>query len=102
MAPRTVHRRVQMLLGDDLFPDRAGIAVRNPIQLRHQLHGPYVRRGIAVAVQTEGHIERFLLMYLDHLVDAAVATDATHTHGDVRLLITAEGVARPVNMHTRK
>ena len=67
-----------MLMGDDLGPDLPGIAVRNPIELGHQIRGPDIRRGIAVALEAHGHIERLLLMDFDHLVYAAVAAYAAH------------------------
>ena len=48
MTPRTIHRRIDMLLPDDLFADFARVAVRDPIELGHQLHGPQIRRGVAL------------------------------------------------------
>ena len=75
-----------MFLCDDLFPDFSGIAIRHPIELRHQLRGPDVRRRIAMAIQAPGHVQRLLLPHFDHLIDAAVAAYAANASGQVRLM----------------
>ena len=63
---------------DNLFADFARIAIRHPVELGDQFGGPHIGRGVAVALQAEGHIERLFLVDFDHLIDAAVAAHAAH------------------------
>jgi len=67
-----------MFLGDDFGADFSGIAVGDPIEFRYQIRGAHVGRGVAVALEAHGHIERLLLMDFDHLVNAAVAAHAAY------------------------
>ena len=69
-----------MFLRDNLIPDFARIAVRDPIELGHQFHRPDLRRGISVAGQAERHVERLFLVHFDLLIDAPVAAHAAHAH----------------------
>src|SRR5258708_1510891 len=90
-----------MFPGDDLAPDFRRIAIRNPIELGHQLEGTHAGRGVAMAIQAEAHVERLFLLHLDHLIDAAVAAHAAYARRDVRLMIKINVVRQPVNPHPR-
>ena len=76
-----------MLLRDDFFADLARIAIRNPIQLRHQLRGADIRRRIVMALQAKRHVQRFFLVNLYHLIDPSVTAHATDSGRHVRLVI---------------
>src|ERR1039457_3211002 len=45
-----------------------GVRAPLPAEVRDFIHGPDVRRWIAMAVQTEAHAERFAMAHLVHLV----------------------------------
>ncbi len=90
-----------MLLADDFFADFTRIAVRNPIELGHQFHRPQIGRGVFVAIQAEGHVQRLLLVDFDFLINAAVAQDATHAGADVHLVIKIDVIWKPVNVNPR-
>ena len=63
--------------------------MRIPIQLRDLVLRPQVRRGIAMAIQAEGHAQWFGVINLFHLVDLAMAMHATdpaiHMHGVIEV-----------------
>src|ERR1700685_3262538 len=101
MTPRTIHRRTDMLSADNLLADFTGVAIRYPVELGYQFHGTQVGRRVAVAIQTEGHVEGFLLMHFDLLIDAAVAEHATYARANVHLVIKIDVVGKPVNVHPR-
>ena len=75
------------------------IAVRFPCEVRNLLHGPDVRRRIAMAVETKRHVQRLHLFHFHHLVDAAMATDTTHADGDVRLMVEEHVIGNPMHAH---
>ena len=86
-----------MFLRDDLAADLRRIAVRHPIEFCHQFGRPEVRRGVAMALQAPGHVERLYLFHLDHLVHPAMATHATHAGGNVRSMIEIDIVRKPMD-----
>src|SRR5206468_7398212 len=53
------------------------IIVPLPVQVGNLVGWPHARGGIAMAIEAEGHAERFGVINLIHLVDRAVALDAT-------------------------
>src|ERR1700679_1691826 len=99
MTPREARRRTDMFGFDDLAPDFRRIAIRHPIELRHQLRRPDVRCRIAVALQTKCHVERLLLMHFDHLIDTAMATYAAHSRRYMRRMIKINEVWKAMNLH---
>src|SRR6266516_3259328 len=53
------------------------IIVPLPVQVGNPVGRPHARGGIAMAIEAEGHAERLGVINLVHLVDLAVALDAT-------------------------
>ena len=86
---------------DNLTADFGRIAVRFPFEVRNLLHGPEVRRRIAMTVQTPRHVQRLHLLHFHHLVHAAVTADAAHAGGDVRLMIEENVIGEPVHAYPR-
>src|ERR1700686_2633126 len=99
MAPRAIGWRLQMFLRDNFLPDLARIAVRFPIELRHQFHWTNVGRGIAVALQAKAHVERLFLMHFDHLIDAAVAAHAAYARRDMSLMVKINKVGQAMDLY---
>jgi hypothetical protein len=87
-----------MFLFHDLLANRAWVAIGDPIELGHQFGRPDVRRRIAVTGDAKSHIQRFLLMDLDHLVDAAMAAYAAHSRGDMGFMVEEDEIRKPVNV----
>src|SRR5262249_24108743 len=71
---------------------------RLPIEFGEQLGGPNVGRRVLVARQAERHVERLFLMYLDHLINAAVATDAAYARGNMCLVIEVHEIGKLVDL----
>jgi hypothetical protein len=87
-----------MFLPHDFLANRTRVAIGDPIELRHQFHRPDVRRRVAVTGDAKRHIQRLLLMDLDHLVDAAMAAYAAYARGDVRFVVEEDEIGKPMNV----
>jgi len=88
-----------MFFRNDLASDFRRIPVRNPIELRYQLRRPDVRRGVAMAFQAKRHVQRLILVYFDHLVDAPMTANATHARRHVRRVIKINKIRKTMNLH---
>src|SRR5271165_1799168 len=101
MTADTIHWRIDMLLGDDLATDLGGVAVRGPVKLGDEIGRAQIRSWVSVAFEAETHVKRLDLLHLNHLVDAAMATDATDSCRNVRTVIKVDVVGQTVNLDPR-
>ncbi len=90
-----------MFLLHDPPADCGGIFAgrRGPVQFGDVLDGTQAGGGVSVALEAEIHIQRLYLPDLDHLVDAAVAANATDSRVDMRAVIEIHIVGKFVDVN---
>ncbi len=52
-----------------------------------------------MTIEAQGHIQRLDLLHFDHLINAPMAADATHSGRDVRLVVEEHVVRHPMHAH---
>lgn len=87
-----------MFLLHDFLANRPRVAIRDPIEFSHQLRRTDVRRWVAVTGDAKRHIQRFLLMDLDHLIDAAMAAHAAYARSDMGFVVEEDEIGKTMNV----
>lgn len=87
-----------------IFEEKAEVVLRTAIwrlpgEVRHLLGRPEVLLGAPVAIEAPPHAERLLMHDDRHLVDLAVATDATHPAPDVDGMVEVDVIRGLVDPH---
>ena len=72
---------------------------RSSVQVGNLVRRTHARGGIAMAVQAEAHAQRFGVIDLVHLVDRAMALDATDAAVDVDGMVEIDVIRHFVDLH---
>ena len=72
-----------------------------PIQVRHLIHRPNLRRRVSMAIQTKRHRKRLRLINLLHLVDLPMAFHATEPAINMHRVVEIDVIRHPMNLHPR-
>ena len=99
MANGAVNLRIDVLFVACLFRERLLVPIlwRFPVQLGDEFFGPQMGIRVAVTFDAPGHRKLFVLVDNFHLVDATVATLATHSRVHVGRVIEVDELRQVVN-----
>lgn len=96
-AAGQLSRAADVVLFDQLSPERTLIAAGLPRHIENLLARAQIGFRIAVAIETPFHLQRLVLPHQRHAIDAAVASDAADSLIDVNAVIEINEVGQVVN-----
>ena len=97
----TILQRLNFPVVDEFLPVRplrVGVSAL-PVQVSDFVQRTQLAGGVAMAVQTKGHAQRLGMVNFVHLIDLAVAFDATDAAVDMDGMVEINVIGQLVNLH---